>query len=176
MSWFRLTAVLLSPALLVGVLAGCGFRPLYAPSEAGVGAQGFTTVYVAQVPDRLGQQFRNSLVDMINPKGDPDNPTYVLRATLSESREELAVQKSASASRANVNITVSFTLTKSDGSPVMSGASTSVASYNILDFEYATLKALENVRARAVRQLAENVRVRLGVYFHRSHEVPATPR
>lgn len=168
MSWSRLTAVVLSAAL-----AGCGFRPLYAPSAQAPGAAGFSTVYVAQVRDRVGQQFRNDLIDMISPKGEPENPAYILRASLSESLEELAVQKSAAATRGNVNMTVTFSLDKVGGGTVMSGSAVSIGSYNILDSEYATMKALETVRARTVRQLAENVRVRLGVYFHRSQEAPA---
>lgn len=173
MSWSRLTAVLLNAALLSAGLAGCGFRPLYAPTASGPGAGGFSTVYVAQVPDRIGQLFRNDLIDMISPRGEPENPAYVLHATLSESREELAVQKSAAATRGNVNMTVAFQLEKVGQGNVMGGTAVSVGSYNILDSEYATLKALEAVRARTVRQLAENVRVRLGVYFHRSQEAPA---
>jgi len=169
MLWFKHAALF----LVVSALVGCGFTPLYAPSSTGPGAQGFPTIYVAQVEDRVGQQYRNILLDLLNTRGEPLQAAYILRSELSESRETLAVQRTASATRANVRMTVRFDLFKRGHStPVWTGEAISVASYNVFDSEYATLQALENVRARAVRQLAENVRIRLGIYFHRGDVDP----
>lgn len=159
---------LFTAVVLIGALSGCGFQPLYATSQKVPESRGFSDVYIKQVKDRIGQQFRNALIDMINPQGEPHRPAYELQATLTVSQQGLAVQKSASATRANARVNVSFSLIDiKSKETVWSGAASSVASYNILDSEYATLRALENVRARAVRQLAEDVRIRLGVYFHR---------
>lgn len=172
MSWSKpLRALLFLP-----LLYGCGFTPLYAPTPTAPGAQGFPTIHIAQVKDRIGQQYRNFLLDLLNSRGEPQNPDYVLKSTLNESQENLAVQRTASATRANVRMTVQFQLFKrGQNNPVWSGNSTSVASYNVFDSEYATLRALENVRQRAVRQLAENVRVRIGIYFHREDVGPTSP-
>lgn len=173
MSWSKFAVSL----VFVAALSGCGFQPLYAPTAETRGARGFDDVHVANVPDRIGQQFRNALLDMINPRGEPRKPAYILTATLKESQEQLAVQKTASATRANVRLSVTFTLTDTRTKAVVwNGNSMSVASYNILDSEYATLRALENVRERTVRQLAENVRVRLGIFFHRGNADPGAPR
>lgn len=167
MSWSKAPVFL----LLFAALAGCGFEPLYAPTTRTRGAADFSTVYVAEVPDRSGQQFRNALLDLINPRGEPSHPVYVLKAQLSESEERLAVQKTASATRANLRMHVLFSLTRVDTKEtIWSGSATSVASYNVLDSEYGTLRALANVRERSLRQLAENVRVRLGIFFHRGEE------
>ena len=168
MSWSKaFTAVLFS-----ALLAGCGFHPLYARGPAGGGAQDFATVRVAPVADRIGQQFRNDLIDMLTPKGEPENPRYILRAELTESIQDLAVAKSANATRGNVHMSVTFRLEQVGGDVVLSGTSASIASYNVLESEFATRSALENVRERTVRQLAENVRVRLGVFFRRADQAP----
>ena len=52
-----------------------------------------------------------------------------------------------------------------DGLTVFSATSRVTVSYNILDSEFASLLSEKNARERGVRELSEDMRTRLGVFF-----------
>ena len=89
MSWSKPAGLL---ALLLG-LAACGFQPIYGRSGGTDIQADLTQVEVLPIADRVGQQLHNHLLDSLNPFGRPVNPSYRLRIKLTESRRELAVQK-----------------------------------------------------------------------------------
>ena len=43
--------------------------------------------------------------------------------------------------------------------------SRSVTSYDLVDSDFATLSAESDARKRAVRQISEDIKIRLGIYF-----------
>jgi len=176
MSWFesrgrlRPKAGLGFLALVCGLtLSGCGFRPLYGEDEAGTSTfDSLETIQIAALPDRTGQQLHNLLRDRINPRGQPNRPVYVLRISLTEKTEKLAIAQDETATRANLRLSANFTLTKVKSSEVvMSGSSRSANSYNIVDSQYATYVSENDARDRALRELSEDIRLRLAIYFAR---------
>ncbi len=157
-------------ALVCGlVLGGCGFRPLYGEDEAGSSTfDSLETIQIAALPDRSGQQLHNLLRDRINPRGQPISPEYVLRISLSERTEELAIAEDETATRANLRLSANFTLTDVESNEVvMTGSSRSANSYNIVDSQYATYVSENDARERALRELSEDIRLRLATYFAR---------
>ena len=50
---------------------------------------------------------------------------------------------------------------------VFSGQSNSVNSYNIVDSQFATFISERDARERALRELSEDIRLRLATYFAR---------
>ena len=176
MSWSELKGPA-RPKVLLGVLAlvsglalsGCGFRPLY--GETAEGASSFDsleTVQIAALPDRTGQQLHNLLRDRINPRGQPNRPEYVLRIRLSEKTEALAIDEDETATRANLRLSATFTLTRLEGNEVVfKGRSNSIISYNIVDSQFATFVSERDARERALRELSEDIRLRLATYFAR---------
>ena len=154
--------------LVCGLLAGCGFRPLYGSGGQGsVGAE-FLQIEIDTIKDREGQLLRNELVQLFYGGQQPLAPTYRLSAELKEGKTSLAVQKSAFATRGNLTVTSSFKLTdRSSGEAVLQSSSRVTASYNILDSEFASLLAEKNARERALKQLAQDIRIRLASYFDR---------
>ena len=63
-------------------------------------------------------------------------------------------------------MTASYRLTRaSDGAQVFGGGSNIVASYNILSSDYATLAAEADARARAVRELGDDITQRLAAFL-----------
>jgi len=147
-------------------LGACGFQPLHAGKGGGAGAADLSTVQVKVIPNRLGQQLRNQLIDVLTPRGVPDRPLYYLDVGLRESTQRLAVQKSAFATRANYRLSADFSLLDVvSGKSVFAGHEEVVSSYNISRSDYATLVGARDARIRATRALGEDIRTRLGVFF-----------
>ena len=160
-------------ALLVGMalaLSACGFTPLYggADSQAISPVGHMAAIRIAPLPDRIGQQMHNLLRDRLNPIGQPRQPVYALGLRLSESRQELGIRKDETATRANLNLAVQFTLSSiQSGDPLYRGHVNAVSSYNILTSPFATGFSETDAQARALRELADGIRTRLGIYFSR---------
>lgn len=154
--------------IVVLSLSACGFRPLHLPREpeAATPAQRMAEVRVQPVRGRVGQMFHNLLRDRLNPSGQPDRPAYFLEVTLTREREGLGVRKDETATRANLTLRARFSLRGAeDRKLLLSGRARSVNSFNILDAFYATTVAEEDALRRGLRALADDIGLRLSVYF-----------
>ena len=157
-------------------LGACGFEPLYARDEAsGTGAQDqLAQVRIAPIPDRIGQELHNLLRDRLNPKGQPRKPDYNLQITLSEQTEELGIRKDETATRANLKVFANFVLFDArTNQTLLIGRSRSFNSYNILESQFATLFSEADARSRALREISDEIRNRLAVYFSRIAKRPS---
>lgn len=151
-------------------LGACGFQPLYGTKDEVPMSQELALVDVAPIKDRIGQELRSRLLDALTPKGVPDRPRYSLSVLTAEKIEQTAVQKTAFATRANMTVSASFTLTdlraqKAEDRRQFGGSTQVVSSYNILDSTFATLAAENDARSRAVAEIAEEIRVRLAIWL-----------
>lgn len=158
-----LRALIAAASVAAGLaLAGCGFRPIHAEGP-GASAENLAQVRIETIPDRLGQQLHNMLLDRLNPRGQPERPTYVLTVRLNEVRQELAIRRDESATRANLIINAQFVLTPADARDrrQFRGSAVSTNSYNRLRSDFATLSAEEDTRVRALRALADDIRLRV---------------
>ena len=179
MSWcdpFRRAALpgaLIAAALWLGA---CGFEPLYARDAAsGTGAQDLLArVRIAPIPDRVGQELHNLLRDRLNPRGQPSRPDYSLHISLSEQIEELGIRVDETATRANLKVFADFVLNDArTGRELLSGRSRSFNSYNILESQFATIFSEADARSRALREISDEIRHRLAVYFTRVAQNPS---
>ncbi|MBL4693452.1 MAG: hypothetical protein JKY92_09015 [Magnetovibrio sp.] len=85
---------------------------------------------------------------------------------MSESIARLSIDQSSFATRANLKVSASYSLTRlQDGKKIIKGTVNTVASYNILSSDFATIVAEDNARKLAITQLAELLHTRLGVHF-----------
>ncbi len=143
-------------------LTGCGFRPLYGKA-GGSDVAALSAVQVDQIPDRIGQKLRNLLVERLSPKGQARRTIYTLKVKLTESRHDLAIRKDETATRANLVITANFQLVDSRRAQpgIFTGAATSINSYNVLKSDFATLSAERDARDRALRKIADEIRLRV---------------
>lgn len=163
--------------LLLGLaLAGCGFQPLYGRSDpqAVSPLDQMAAIRIAPLPDRVGQQMHNLLRDRLNPRGQPREPAYRLDLRLSESRQQLGIRKDETATRANLILSASFTLRELASNRVLlRGRTSSVNSFNILTSQFATTFSESDARERALREISDNIRTRLGVYFSAASGSPS---
>jgi LPS-assembly lipoprotein len=150
------------------VVAGCGFRPVYAPAAAGEAdaADRLAAVRIEPLKDRAGQQLHNFLRDELNPKGQPINPDYKLQVELSQRTEKLAFRQDETATRANIILNSAFVLRAAEDDRVLySGSVSSINSYNILDEQYPTDISRADATERGLRELSQSIKLRLAVYF-----------
>lgn len=173
MSWFealRRSQVTGFVIVLTLAVAACGFQPLYGRNGAnGVSARDeMAQVRIAPIQDRVGQQLHNFLRDRLNPKRQPVSPSYNLQVTLTEQIEELGIRKDETATRANLKVFADFVLRDArTRKTLFEGRSRSFNSYNILDSQFATLFSESDARTRALKEISNDIRNRLAVYFTR---------
>lgn len=165
----------LGPALLLGLAilaAGCGFEPLYGQrrGDAGTTAQ-LAAVEVAAIPDRLGQQVRNRLLELLAPRGGQRRPRYRLDVQLRQEKTGLLVESDDTASRINLTLSANFALTDlRSREPVFDGRTRTIAAYNITRADYANLVAERDAGRRAAETVAEEIAAQLAVFFKRQQE------
>jgi LPS-assembly lipoprotein len=158
-------------ALAVLLLAGCGFRPLYAPAETATTDPRLASIQVAQIPDRIGQRLTIALRDSFNPGGAAIEPRYRLLVSLSTTRREVAIRRDGTASRAEIAVRAGYQLVDlDDGKVAMAGSARSSSSVDLVVNEYANLVAEEDARTRAVEDIALEIQTRCAMFFER----PAT--
>ncbi|MGE0154469.1 MAG: LPS assembly lipoprotein LptE [Reyranellaceae bacterium] len=153
---------------LVLPLAACGFEPLYGNRQQAGDAvfNDFHQIKVATIPERRGQMLRNELLDRLNYRGEPAQPLYELKIALREEEREVLVRSDEVATAVDMTLTANYQLVdRTTGGVLTSAAPKAIMRYNVLASPYATLSSAEDARRRAAKQLADDIRARLGVYF-----------
>jgi LPS-assembly lipoprotein len=155
--------------LVASVLHGCGFRPLYGKSEINTGVtQSLSQVSVDLIEDRIGQKLRNFLLDRLNPNGEPTHPRYALKVTTTSSRTDLGIERDETATRAILILNAEYLLLDNvTEEPLLQGSLQSTNSFNIVDSDFATLSAENDAQDRAAREISNDIKTRLGLYFSR---------
>jgi len=153
--------------LLLAGLSACEVRPLYSQRVGnGSNRQELQQVRILPIPNRSGQMLHNFLRDEVNPGGQPVDPAYALRVTLSEQTLEVGVQKDETATRANLRVIANFQLLNTaSGAQELVGRSSFLVSYNLLTQPYATYAAEEDARRRALLTVSRDIATRLTAHF-----------
>jgi len=154
--------------LLAVLLAGCGFHPLYGGANGGMQAT-LSTIYVEPMPERLGYELRNKMIDLLDGPGTPSGALYRLKLSLTETTQGIALQNDATITRYNDNLKVTYSLTDMTGEVITSGIETGLSAYNVLpssaNANYGTLAAQQDADKRAAEDIAERIRLDLNVFF-----------
>jgi LPS-assembly lipoprotein len=169
-------AVLLVALLLAPFIAGCGFRPLYAVPDTPGGTMQATlqSVYVEEVPERLGYQLRNRLIDAIDGQSEAAGARYRLKLTITTKSEAIGVQSQTTAggviqtaiTRYNDTLHCEYELIDArSGAVITKGIETGLSAYNVLNSPYATLAVQQDADRRAAEDIADRIRIDLAVYF-----------
>jgi LPS-assembly lipoprotein len=186
----RLSAIGTVAATLA--LGGCGFHPLYGTIGSSPGAQVmFGSIYVPPIElENAGYELRNDLADLMQAKVRPDATTlYELHVTLAEHRQPIAIQnvvvpvnpqatctqassessqclKEVDITRYNYLLVANYQLVDRKTQKVLTkGTENSLSAYDVVASPYATLVAQQDVQARTAQDIAQHLRIRLGIYF-----------
>ncbi len=164
----RVLTLGLGAGVLMGVLGGCGYRPLYAGGARGGVAGDLAAVKIGLIPNRTGQQLRNILLDRMNPLGEPSQPLYRLDIAILPRREELGVRRDDTSSRANFILDGKYRLLDiSNGRILFEANSRRIASYNISDDNFSTISAAAAARRRVAQELADEIVARIATFLNR---------
>jgi len=147
-------------------LSACGFHPLYGEAGKGSAAESLASVYVEPIPDRVGYELRNDLVDLFQSPAEPAGLPYHLKIELKTEQKGFALQHNASITRYTYHLTAKYSLTDSGGKVIKKGEMHSLASYNVVQSPFATVVSGKDAEDRAAQDIANRLQVELGVYFH----------
>ncbi len=155
--------------LFLGLLAGCGFQPLYGQQTRNADVQNkLAATYIMPIEGRTGQIIRNELLDRLNPKGVPARASYRLKVDIKESAKSLAIDPDNSTNRNNLTLKAEYRFLSADGKrEIFKGATQSISSYNIVTSDFANLSAQKNARKRSALVLAEKIHRQLSVFLSR---------
>lgn len=150
------------------LLAGCGFHPLYGGMNGGM-SETLSSIYVEPVPERIGYELRNTMIDLLDGPGTAGGASYRLKLALSETTQGIALQNDATITRYNDTLTVTYELSDMAGHIVTKGTETGLSAYNVLpsspNANYGTLAAQQDADKRAAQDIAERIRFDLNVFF-----------
>jgi LPS-assembly lipoprotein len=150
------------------LVSACGFQPLYgtqsgAPNPA---VDALAETRVALIPDRIGQELRNNLLDRLTPRGQPAKPRYELLVAVAERRDNLGIAIDDSATYGRLTVTTSFTLRDlASNQPVYTGQSRWTNGFTMVSSHFANITNEANARSRALQEISEDIRQQLGVHF-----------
>ena len=168
MGWFRGAKAICCIVLLLLMLplAACGFHPLYAESRRVADEPALAAIKVLPIADRMGQQLELSLREQFNPRGLSLEPRYQLSVTLSVYRADLGIQRDATATRGQVNVTAIIVLSEAKTAKVVyRGSAHSLSAFNVVDDAYAAQVAQDDSDSRTVRDLADEIRTRVAIFL-----------
>jgi LPS-assembly lipoprotein len=126
-----------------------------------------TAVYVEPIADRDGYELRNQLIDLLHSDGSKAGKRYILKVTLNEASQGIALRNDATITRYNQTLDVHYVLTDARGVVLTEGDQTSLSAYNVANSPYATLAAAQDSSKRAAQDIAERIHLDLGAYFRR---------
>jgi LPS-assembly lipoprotein len=159
----------LAALTLAGFAGGCGFHPLYGDGGATAGTRDkLAAIFVEPIPNRLGYELRNELIDLFDSSGRVSHDAFRLRVTLSQKSEGVALQNDAAITRYNDTLTVHYELTDRFGKLVTSGDESGLTAYNVVESPYATLIAQRDADTRAAYDIAYRIRTDLAVFFQKA--------
>jgi LPS-assembly lipoprotein len=159
------------------ILGACGFTPLYRRDRESGSFRQLAAVDISAADDRLGQLVRNHLLDMMSPEGRPAKPLYRLSFSATESQGGVLLTRGDVITRYNMTVGVNYRLVDAQsGKELLSDSITSYAAYSVLRAEFASLVAEEDARARAARDVGEQIRIRLAIFFARMESDAAGDR
>ncbi len=163
------TPSLLAALALALMAGGCGFHPLYGSgATSGALARNFSGIYVEPISDltvaNTGYDLRNTLIDVLD--ANQGAPRYRLTLTLGETTQGIALQNDATITRYNDTLTVTYTLADATSGAVLTkGTESGLSAYNVVQSPYASLAAQQDADKRVAKDIAERIRIDIGVYF-----------
>lgn len=153
----------------LGVLAACGFKPLYGERmDSPAINDSLGTILVAPIPNRLGQLVRNAVLERIAPLGAPDAPAYRLEIKVDVEKTNVGIRQDESVTRITYRLNAEYRLRDfATEDTLVTGKAWSTTAYDVVRSDFATLVAEEDAQERLAEEVAEEIRTRLALYFAR---------
>lgn len=155
--------------LALPLLTACGFHPVYGVNKyTAIGAEErLEQIHIENIPNREGQYLRNALIDRFYRNARPVAPKYNLNiSTLSESSRDLDITIDSDTTRGQLTLKTTMMLTdQKTGEALIKRNLRSIASYNIIQSEFANRVSEQNTRENALDDLARQIEEQIALYF-----------
>ena len=156
-------------------LCGCGFHALYADPH-GQMKSNLGSIYVEPVPEAMGYELRNQLLDLLDARANAAGASYRLHLTMTDKSDAIGVQSQPVGpvtqtviTRYNDTLSVTYELVDSKTNQIVThGVETGLSAYNVLSSPYATMVSHQAADKNATDDIAERIRIDLAVYFRQN--------
>lgn len=172
-SWSRRRRGLLLGGGALGLLGGCGFRPLYAPVDEAEGGKTdlrdeLAAVRVANIPERTGQLLRRNLQRRFEGGAPGTQARYNLVVAMTFVTEVLGYRRDGTPTRLRYVAAGNWVLTTLAVPPQQIAATAipprTLDSFNIPDLQFfAADTSREAMEGRIVEELAEEIYRRVAI-------------
>lgn len=154
---------------LGGALAGCGFHPVYMPTDNGPGpAAGLAEIDVKPIYERPGQILRQALLGRLGI--EPGAPRkFDLNVKFWITGEAQGILNFTQPTRIRLAANATWTLFSRDHPPVKlaEGADNLIDGFDLFDAQYfAQDLSNEAVQRRLAEAMADRIALRLAMWFH----------
>jgi hypothetical protein len=153
--------------LALFLLTSC-YQPIYGNKVGGTPTAQearLNAIAIGNIADEQGQTLRNLLIDRMYGAGRPEKTDARLDITITQTIEDLGLQKDATTLRKRVTFTAVYTLVDAANKTVLSTQSRAFATYNYIDAQYGALVSKDSAHKRALHELADLITARLLVYY-----------
>jgi LPS-assembly lipoprotein len=164
MSWCKTLAAVAG----AGLLAGCGFHPLYdqGGDRPDALADRLAAIKVSQISEHFGQVMTNDLHDGLNPNALRVPTQYQLDVALREVSFSFAARADGTPSRNQLTLVATWVLRQAgDNKALASGMTKSNVGYDVLNNDYTNVVSSNNNELRAVRDLSDEIQASIASYF-----------
>lgn len=159
-------------------LSGCTFSPVYAPTAQLQTAQDQTRqIFVERPANRSEQVIRNELLFAFgqNQAIEPNAAIYVLDLnTRFTTQNDLVSRTGVSIASSTLGTTVFELKRRDDGETLYKGQTSSRATYDVFEQEFANIRAERDAENRAAREIAANINAQISGYFAANAGAAAT--
>ena len=158
-------------ALALVALAGCGFKPMYAPTggDALIGA-----VSIPEIPGKSGHVFRTEMEKLLGVERGSAT-TRRLEVALKETIGTLGLRVDESSTRADLTLTADYVFFDASGGELFRGVIQQTASYDIPTSAFGEVSAQNDARERAAAMLAERMRAELALRLNQRRTAGPAP-
>ena len=156
----RTALSLIAVATVSGLLAACGFTPLYGDAAGSpvLSRPILSRIAVTAQDDRLGYRLREQLEDALGWDRGPA-PLYQLTTQVQQNRLPLGRRIDDTATRYELTVKADWTLTSVSGGEPIKGSQTTTTTYAAADQPYAAIAAQQDGEDRAAADLARLIRL-----------------
>lgn len=143
--------------------AACGFSPVYTQNgdNAEIAAK-LASVEIRPIRTLIGQEYVNALEDVLDPASRGVAKEYVIEANLGKNVLPLAIERDRTVTRYKVVIIVDYSLKEIASGKVLSqGTIKNEADYDKVNSDYATYVSENDTTSRAIRELAQDTKIRI---------------
>ena len=166
------------PILIISLIifltsCGGGYQPLYKKTNSSnidIPRQ-FQKIKISIIEDRKGQILRNYLLDILNPKGQPKKPKYLLKTQLTESIQQTGRKTDGTYTRSNLTNRTNIHFEDADTRQTLfRGMNRTTSSFDLIDDDLANRQALIGSRDANLRVLSQKIATRIAIAIFNSVE------